>query len=123
VPGTPEVPFCAALVMAAAAVLARCSAPDRVRSAATAALAGERGPVCPDVGVGGLRARDRCCTRNGTSVAVCPLLLNSGSCPKLTRQHWISPGSWLGHIAERSPVNQCSEHWLTLGPASHVGRS
>ena len=56
---------CAALVMAVSVVLARCSAPDRVRSAATAAPAAERGSVCPGVGVGGLRARDRCCTPNG----------------------------------------------------------
>jgi hypothetical protein len=31
---TPDVPFCAAVKMATVVVLARCSAPDRVRSAA-----------------------------------------------------------------------------------------
>src|ERR1035437_10576430 len=64
---TPEVPFCALPVMATIVVLARCSAPDRVQSAATAALAAECGSICPGVGVGDLRARDRCCTRNGTT--------------------------------------------------------
>ena len=62
----PEVPFRATARMAIAVVLARRSAPERVRSAAPAALAAERGSVCPGVGAGGLRARDRCGSANGT---------------------------------------------------------
>jgi hypothetical protein len=63
---TPEVPFCAVAWRAAAVVLARRSAPDRVPSAAPAAPAAERGSACFAGGVGGLRVRSCCRARTGT---------------------------------------------------------
>jgi len=45
-----DVPFCAAATMATAVVLARCSAPERVRSATLTALAAERCSVSSATG-------------------------------------------------------------------------
>ena len=47
---TPEVPFCAAVMMAVAVVLARCSAPVRVRSIAdSGAVGGTHSTGCRDL--------------------------------------------------------------------------
>ncbi len=50
----PEVPFCAAAVMTMAVVLARRSAPEWVRPAASTTPAVERGSACCSAGAGGL---------------------------------------------------------------------
>src|ERR1035441_4733401 len=55
--------------MAMPVVLARCSAPERVRSSAPTAPAAERASACLVVEAGGLRACSDCCTCNNTSVA------------------------------------------------------
>jgi hypothetical protein len=51
---TPDVPFCAVVRMATIVVLARRSAPERVRLAAPTISAAEGGFVCPSGGAGGL---------------------------------------------------------------------
>src|SRR5665213_2130613 len=51
---TPEVPICAAGKVATAVVLARRSAPERVRPAAPTTPAAERGSACCSAGAGGL---------------------------------------------------------------------
>jgi len=49
--------------MAMAVDLARCSPPERVRSATPTASAAERCSVCSATGTHGLRAREPRCTR------------------------------------------------------------
>ena len=58
----PDVPFCATTMVATTVVLARCSAPERVRSATPAGSAAERCSVCSATGTHGLRTRDHRCT-------------------------------------------------------------
>jgi|NGEPerStandDraft_6_1074524.scaffolds.fasta_scaffold216879_2 hypothetical protein len=50
----PDVPFCAAGKVATAVVLARRSAPERIRPAAPTTPAAERGSACCSAGAGGL---------------------------------------------------------------------
>ena len=71
-------PFRAAARMATAVDLARCSAPERVRSIAdSGAVGGTHNTGCRArfcsfaVGAGGLRACSGCCAPNGTYVTVC----------------------------------------------------